>query len=148
MHLAPSEFNIKIHGESYHVKIGGMGHQGEGGYPYFIYVDDQLEEVFVESLVEVVPSEVGKIDRKAGGHSARPKATEDGDVTTAMPGTVVSIKVRVGDRVKAGDTVLTVEAMKLENEIHTPIDGEVKEIYVTEGDKVNPDEVLVVVRGD
>ncbi|HEX9756622.1 MAG TPA: sodium-extruding oxaloacetate decarboxylase subunit alpha [Nitrospiria bacterium] len=147
IHLAPSEFNIKVHGESYHIKIGGMGHPGEGGYPYFIYVDDQLEEVFVESLVEVVPSEVGRIDRKAGGHSARPKATEDGDVTTAMPGTVVSVKIRVGDMVKAGDTVLTVEAMKMENEIHTPINGEVKQIYVTEGDKVNPDEVLVVVRG-
>jgi pyruvate carboxylase subunit B len=64
-----------------------------------------------------------------------------------MPGTVVSVKVRVGDSVRAGDTVLTVEAMKMENEIHTPIDGEIKQIYVAEGDKVNPDEVLVVVRG-
>jgi len=145
-HLAPREFNIKVHGERYHVKIGGVGHPTEEGYPYFIYVDDQLEEVLVESLVEVVPSEVGKIDRKAGGHSIRPKVTEKGDVTTAMPGTVVSIKVKVGDKVKAGDTVLTVEAMKMENEIHTPIKGNVKEIFVVEGDKVNPDEVLVVVR--
>ena len=145
-HLAPREFNIKVHGETYHVKIGGLGHPTEEGYPYFIYVDDQLEEVLVESLVEVVPSEIGKIDRKAGGHSIRPKATEKGDVTTAMPGAVVSIKVKVGDKVKAGDTVLTVEAMKMENEIHTPINGYVKQIFVVEGDKVNPDEVLVVVR--
>jgi pyruvate carboxylase subunit B len=145
-HLAPSEFNIKVHGETYRVKIGGMGHPGEGGYPYFIYVDDQLEEVLVESLVEVVPSESGRIDRKVRGHSIRPKATHEGDVTTAMPGTVVSIKVHVGDRVKAGDMVLTVEAMKMEHEVHTPIDGQVMEIHVSEGDKVNPDEVLVVVR--
>ena len=100
----------------------------------------------VESLVEVLPSEKGKIDRKAGGHSIRPKATEKGDVTTAMPGSVVSIKVKIGDKVKAGDTLLTVEAMKMENEIHTPINGHVKQIFVVEGDKVNPDEVLVVVR--
>jgi pyruvate carboxylase subunit B len=59
---------------------------------------------------------------------------------------VVSIKVKVGDTVRAGDTVLLVEAMKMENEIHTPIAGEVKNIYVSEGDRVNPDEVLVAVR--
>jgi pyruvate carboxylase subunit B len=39
-----------------------------------------------------------------------------------------------------------VEAMKLETEVHSPIDGEVLAIYVNEGDRVNPDEVLVVVR--
>ncbi|MFQ5454596.1 MAG: sodium-extruding oxaloacetate decarboxylase subunit alpha [Nitrospirota bacterium] len=144
--LAPSEFNIKVHGETYKVKIGGMGHPGEGGRPFFLYVDDQLEEVMVESLVEVVPSEVGKIDTKIGGRSIRPKVSHEGDVVTAMPGSVVSIKVSIGDRVKAGETVLIIEAMKMENEIHTPVSGEIKDIYVKEGDKVNPDEVLVRVR--
>lgn len=146
-HLAPSEFNIKLHGETYHVKVGGMGHPGEGGRPYFIYVDDQLEEVIVESLVEVVPSVSGVIDARATGHSIRPKAREEGDVTTPMPGTVVKVKVNKGDKVEAGDTVLVIEAMKMENEIHTPISGTVKKIYVSEGDNVNPDEVLLVVRG-
>ena len=41
---------------------------------------------------------------------------------------------------------IAIEAMKLENEVHTPIAGEVKLIHVLEGDRVNPDEVLVVVR--
>lgn len=144
-HLAPSEFNIKLHGETYHVKIGGMGHPGEGGRPYFIYVDDQLEEILVDSLVEVVPSVSGVIDVKSTGHSIRPRATEEGDVTTPMPGAVVKIKVRIGDKVEAGDTVLIVEAMKMENEVHTPVSGVVEKIYVAEGDSVNPDEVLVVV---
>jgi len=144
--IAPTEFTIKVHGETYQVKIGGMGHPGEGGRPYFIYIDDQLEEVMVESLVEVVPSIDGQIDTKAVGQSIRPKATQEGDITTAMPGVVVSVKVRVGDRLEAGDTVLIVEAMKLETEVHSSIAGEVKAIYVNEGDRVNPDEVLVVVR--
>jgi pyruvate carboxylase subunit B len=144
--IAPTEFTIKLHGETYQIKIGGMGHPGEGGRPYFIYVDDQLEEVMVESQVEVVPSIDGQIDTKAVGQSIRPKATQEGDITTAMPGVVVSIKVRVGDRLNTGDTVLIVEAMKLETEVHSPISGEVKAIYVNEGDRVNPDEVLVVVR--
>ena len=145
-HLAPSEFNIKLHGEKYHVKVGGMGHPGEGGRPFFIYVDDQLQEVLVESLVEVVPSISGVIDARSTGHSIRPKAKEVGDVTTPMPGAVVRIRVKVGDKVEAGDTVLIVEAMKMENEVHTPISGVVEKIYVSEGDSVNPDEVLVQVR--
>lgn len=49
-----------------------------------------------------------------------------------------------GDKVKAGDTTLVIEAMKMENEMHTPITGEVKDIK--EGDSVNPDEALIVVR--
>jgi pyruvate carboxylase subunit B len=146
--LAPSEFNVKVHGETYHVKIGGMGHPGEGGKPYFIYVDGQLEEVMVESLLEVVPSAEGKIDTQVGGRSTRPKATHEGDVTTPMPGVVVKVKITVGHRVKAGETVLVVEAMKMQNEVHTPIGGLIKAVYVDEGDRVNPDEVLVEVRPD
>ncbi len=144
--LAPSEFHVKVHGETFHVKVGGMGHPGEGGRPYFIYIDGQLEEVMVESLLEVVPSAAGRIDSHAGGRSTRPKATHEGDVTTPMPGAVVGVKVRQGDRVKAGQTVLVVEAMKMQSEVHTPIGGIVKAIYVVEGDRANPDEVLVEVR--
>jgi len=145
-HLAPSEFNLKLHGETYHVKVGGMGHPGEGGRPFFIYVDDLLQEVLVESLVEVVPSISGVIDARSTGHSIRPKAKEVGDVTAPMPGSVVRIMVKIGEKVEAGDTVLIVEAMKMENEVHTPITGVVEKIYVSEGDNVNPDEVLVQVR--
>lgn len=145
-HLAPSEFMVHVHGESYHIKVGGKGHKSEGKRPYFMYVDNQLVEVLVEPLVEVLPSEEGKIDIKALGQSIRPKAQEEGDVTTPMPGSVVKIRAKKGDKVKAGDTVLVVEAMKMENEIHTPIDGEVQEIFVSEGDMVNPDEVLIKVR--
>lgn len=143
--IAPSEFSVKVHGETFHVKVGGMGHPGEGGRPYFIYIDGQLEEVMVESQLEVVESEEGRIDRRAGGRSTRPKVAGEGDVTTPMPGSVVAIKVRVGSKVKAGQVVLVIEAMKMQSEVHTPVAGVVKAIYVKEGDRVNPDEVLVQV---
>jgi len=146
--LTPSEFNVKVHGETFHVKVGGMGHPGEGGRPYFLYVDGHLEEVMVESLLEVVPSAAGKIDAQTGGRSTRPKAAHEGDVTTPMPGAVVGIKVQLGERVKAGQTVLIVEAMKMQSEVHTPIAGVVKAIHVAEGDRVNPDEVLVEIRAE
>lgn len=63
-----------------------------------------------------------------------------------MPGTVVKLKVKKGDKVNAGDTVVIVEAMKMENEIHSPIDGTVEEIYIKEGDMVNPDEVMIRIK--
>jgi pyruvate carboxylase subunit B len=144
--LAPSEFNINVHGESYHIKVGGKGHKSEGKRPYFVWVDNQLVEVLIEPLMEVLPSEEGKISPNVGGQSKRPKPKEQGDVTAPMPGTVIRLKVKVGDNVKAGDTVLIIEAMKMENEVHTPVSGEVKEIHVKEGDSVNPDEALVIVR--
>lgn len=145
--LAPSEFMINVHGEAFHVKVGGKGHKTDGKRPYFLYVDNSLVEVIVEPLVEVLPSEEGMIDtKKTSGSSKRPKAEAPGDITTAMPGSVVKMKVAQGDTVKEGDTILIVEAMKMENEIHTPVGGTVEEIFVSEGDVVNPDEVLVRIR--
>ncbi|MCL4558362.1 MAG: sodium-extruding oxaloacetate decarboxylase subunit alpha [Deltaproteobacteria bacterium] len=144
--LAPSEFNIKLHGEMYHIKIAGSGQRTESPRMFFVYVDGKLEEVLVEPLVEVVASQEGELIPKAAITMERPKATEIGDVTATMPGKVSAIKVKKGDRVIAGDPVLIIEAMKMENEVHTPIDGMVYEIYVNEGDTVNPDEALIRIR--
>ena len=144
--LAPTEFNITIHGEEYHIQIDGSGHKSEDVRPFYVKVDQILEEVFVETLTEVVPTSDGNIDvKRASKGSKRPKATKDSDVTSPMPGRIVAINVAEGDSVEAGDTVLTVEAMKMENPVHAPVSGTVQSIYVQEGDNVNPDECLVEV---
>jgi pyruvate carboxylase subunit B len=145
--LAPTEFNITIHGEEYHIKIEGSGHPTDDLRPYFVKVDNVLEEVFVETLTEVVPTLDGRnIDSsKASKGSRRPKAKKDSDVTSPMPGKIVSVNVAEGASVKAGDTVLTVEAMKMENPVHAPVSGTVKAIHVAEGDSVNPDECLMEI---
>lgn len=144
-HLAPSEFIVTVHGESYRIKVAGAGHRVEGKRPFFISVDNRLEEVMIESLTEVIPTTAGEIERPSITQSVRPKARKEGDVTTPIPGKVTSIKVAVGAKVAEGDTVLTVEAMKMENEVHTPISGTVKKILVKIGDSVNPDETLIEV---
>jgi len=108
-------------------------------------VNNQLVEVIVEPLQEVVPSEEGKVELKPK-ESVRPRPSQPGDITSPMPGTIIKITVKKGDTVKAGDTVVIVEAMKMENEIHSPVDGMVEEIYVKEGDMVNPDEVIIRIR--
>ncbi len=144
--LAPSEFNVKLHGEMYHIRIAGAGQRTENPRMFFVYVDGKLEEVIVEPLVEVVTSQEGELIPKAAIKTERPKATEVGDVTTTIPGKISSIKVKKGDRVIAGDAVMVIEAMKMESEVHTPIDGVVYEIYVNDGDTVNPGEALIRIR--
>ncbi len=145
--LAPTEFNITIHGEEYHIKIEGTGHVEDDLKPYYVKVDNVLEEVYLETLTEMVPTLDGRsIDAgKVSKGSKRPKARNDSDVTTPMPGRIVAINVKEGDTVAAGDTVVTVEAMKMENPVHAPVAGTVKAIYVAEGDTVNPDECLIEI---
>ena len=66
-------------------------------------------------------------------------------ITAPMPGKIIAIKVAAGQAVKEGDLVLTLEAMKMENEIFAGASGTVKEIRVSEGAAVNPGDVLVVI---
>ncbi|MFQ5735966.1 MAG: sodium-extruding oxaloacetate decarboxylase subunit alpha [Thermodesulfobacteriota bacterium] len=144
-HLAPSEFNVTVHGETYKIKVSGAGHKEANKRPFFITVDNRLEEVMIESLTEVIPTTAGEIESSSTAQSFRPKAKKEGDVTTPIPGKVTSIKVTVGAKVSEGDTLLTVEAMKMENEVHTPVKGTVKKILVKIGDAVNPDETLIEI---
>ncbi len=143
--LAPSEFNVTVHGETYKIKIAGVGHKSDQKRPFFINVDGIMEEIVIESLTEIVPSAGGEIVGENIARSKRPSPKRDGDVYAPMPGKISKIMVKIDDSVKAGDTILIVEAMKMENEIHTPIDGIVKDIYIKEGDNVNPDETLIYV---
>ena len=59
-----------------------------------------------------------------------------------MPGTVLGVKVNVGDTVTAGQTMIVIEAMKMENEIVAPVAGKVASINVKTGDSVDTDQVM------
>ena len=72
-----------------------------------------------------------------------PLATQDKCVVAPMPGAVVKINCRPGEMVKKGDVIIVLEAMKMENEIHSPMDGVVREVNVKEGMTVSPEEVMV-----
>jgi pyruvate carboxylase subunit B len=63
-----------------------------------------------------------------------------------MPGTIVDVKVKAGDTVAAGDGVLVIEAMKMENEIQSPKSGIVIAVHVKKGDSVTPDETLIEIQ--
>ncbi len=73
-------------------------------------------------------------------------SAEGGTVIEApMPGKILRVSVSVGTAVKAGDVLLILEAMKMENEISAPSAGTVKEIRAREGDSVNSGDALVVL---
>ncbi len=69
----------------------------------------------------------------------------DGTVIAPMPGTVISIAVTDGDTVSKGQTLLILEAMKMENEIMAPCDGTVQEVKISQGTSVNAGDILVEV---
>lgn len=67
------------------------------------------------------------------------------EVTAPMPGNILDIKVNVGDSVAANQVVIVLEAMKMENDIVTPVAGTVASINVTKGQAVNSGDVLITV---
>ncbi|MFA5081435.1 MAG: sodium-extruding oxaloacetate decarboxylase subunit alpha [Hydrogenophilaceae bacterium] len=149
---APNEFNVTLHGETYHIRITGSGRGDDTERPFYVHIDGVSEEVLVETLDEIELTAGASTARKssdkpgpaAGGK--RPRPSHAGHVTTAMPGTIVDVKVKVGDKVKAGDGILIIEAMKMENEVQAAVSGTVVAVYVAKGDAVTPDQVLVEIQ--
>ena len=62
-----------------------------------------------------------------------------------MPGMIIDYKVKEGDKIKSGDVVVVLEAMKMENSLTSPSDGVVKKIHFHAGSSVSKDEVLCVI---
>ena len=77
--------------------------------------------------------------------AAREKAGAKGTVGSPMPGVVVGVKVKVGDKIKEGDTVATLSAMKMETSVPATSSGVVKRVLVNVGDKVDGDDLLVEI---
>lgn len=151
---APNEFHITLHGETYHIKLTGSGNAGDEERAFFVSVDGVTEEVRVDTLSEV---EVGAGENRKGrtkngaatsktDSGKRPRPTHQGHVKPAMPGTIVEVLVTAGQRVKAGDPVLVIEAMKMENEVQAPVGGTVVGVFVSKGDAVTPDEALLEIQ--
>ena len=75
--------------------------------------------------------------------AAAPAAGEQ--ICAPMPGNILDVKVKAGDSVKAGNTLLILEAMKMENEISAPQDGTIASVNVRKGDVVNSGDLLITM---
>jgi pyruvate carboxylase subunit B len=142
---APTEFNVALHGESYHVKVTGAGPKNQMLRHFYFMVDGVPEEIVVETLDEIVLEGGTQGAVQSNIASKRRRPTEPGDVGVRMPCNVLEVPVKVGQKVSAGQAVLVTEAMKMETEVTAPIGGVVKAVHVVKGEPANPDEVLIEI---
>ncbi|HPY64545.1 MAG TPA: biotin/lipoyl-binding protein [Bacillota bacterium] len=118
------------------------------GEEYFV----EVEEVKAESSAPVprsvkaapaAPAPVVSAPKAA----APPATSAGGDIVKApLQGTILSVDVAPGDQVKAGDNLVVIEAMKMENEIVAPHDGEIAQVHVERGVVVSSGDLLVTFK--
>lgn len=142
---APTEFNVALHGESYHIKITGTSPKKDMLRHFYFMVDGVPEEIVVETLDEIVLDGGTQGAVQSNIASKRRRPTEEGDVVVGMPCNVLDVLVKIGQQVTAGQPVLVTEAMKMETEVTAPITGTVKAIHVVKGEPANPNEVLIEI---
>ncbi|MBN2852320.1 MAG: biotin/lipoyl-binding protein [Clostridia bacterium] len=117
------KFLIKVNGTDYEVEVEEIG----GSQPVV-----QTVKPAVTAKVEAPKAAAPVAAGKAGAVK----------VTSPMPGTILGVKVKQGDTVKKGDTIIILEAMKMENEIPAPQDGVISSINVETGASVESGQLL------
>lgn len=141
------EYKYKINGNTYKVAVGDIDNnvaQVEvNGIPYKVEIDAPQKPVTIVNA----PRPAAAPRTESGAKViTKPAATGSGhQVKAPLPGTVLSISVKAGDTVKAADTVVVLEAMKMENAIHAGRDGKVASISVNPGDAVLEGAVLLTL---
>lgn len=135
------QYRFKINGNDYNVVInsteGKTASVTVNGTPYQV----ELEEA-PAAPVQAVPAQSAPIQTAPAAApvpapAAKPAASGAGKaVTSPLPGVIISVKVNVGDSVKAGQEVAVLEAMKMENSIEATHDGTVTAVHVAKGDSV------------
>ena len=112
---------------------------------YEIEIDGQVYHVKVRELPDdAVMTEQPKADSGKSTADVAPQ-TEGKSMLAPMAGTVLRILVKEGQRVKKGENLIVLEAMKMENEIVADEDGVVRRILVKENDSVESDQALLIL---
>lgn len=132
-----SKYRITLEGKTYEMDVELIG---EGGAP--------KQAVKKEAPKAAVSAPVSAPAASAAPSASAAKAAGAGSgaVIAPMPGTVIKIVKNVGDEVKAGELVLILEAMKMENEISAPVSGTIASINCTAGGTVAGGDVLFEVK--
>ncbi len=119
-----------------------------------VWINGERHRLEVRNVRRVQSSLFYSKDRRSQGsargtagiaNTAGMSSPEEEIIHSPLPGSVISIKVKVGDHVKDGSTILVLEAMKMQNEILSHRDGIVREIRVAEGELVESGNILVVI---
>lgn len=123
-------YSLLVNSCSYEVQVHG------NGVDYQVILNQRRYGVTVES-------ERARLLKSLT--SAQGKREEIQEIKAAMPGLVVKVEVKEGDRVRPGDGLVIVEAMKMENELRAPQQGVVKQIFVHKGMTVDQGQILVLI---
>lgn len=137
------EFQISIGGKAYTVTLQEVSKTK----PFAIKVGEASFKVELKTptlMQKAVPA-AEQAPPTIAVKAAKPKQAVSGTVTAPMAGKIISIKVKRGEQVKAGQVLCILEAMKMENEITAPTAGTVREILVSEGASVNEGDPLFVI---
>lgn len=140
------KFRVVVNGITYEVEVEEVGTEKVVSKPAaapVASVPERQEEVTTGPAKEA--REPVKKQNIPPASPASPAVAGGTKVEAPMPGTILDIRVKIGDSVSTGDVLLILEAMKMENEITAPQSGTVKEIVVSKGASVNSGDVLVVL---
>ncbi len=139
-------YKLKINGNEYNVDINEVEGQeiklDVNGTSYVVTVDQEIKQqkkAVARPAAQAAPATSGAAQK------GKAPAAAGNKVTTPLPGTILDVFVNVGDTVKSGQTVVLLEAMKMENNIEADCDGTVKEVKVRKGDSVLEGDILVVI---
>ena len=141
------KFKFNIRGNNYDVEIKNLeddvAEVEVNGSLYQVEIVKQLKETKTPKLVRSQVVHSGGSDTTKTSKPAAHKGV--GQVKAPLPGTILELKVSVGDSVKVGDVLLIMEAMKMENNIKSDKSGTIKEVKVNASDSVLEGDVLIVV---
>lgn len=155
------EIEIKRDSEKVFARVDEREYEIEASEPepniYLFKNEGRIYQIFVSPQTDFAAPfkvnvgnhqlEIKTFDPKKLRGSGVLNAKADGiaEIKTAMPGKLVRVLTQVGAEIKAGEGVLVVEAMKMQNEMKSPKDGIVKEIRFSEGATVNAGDVLAII---
>ena len=134
------EYKFKINGNEYNVAVkkveGKIAEVNVNGVDYSIEMENAPAAAAVAAAPAAAAAPVAAQAPAQAAPAAAPQPAAAKDVTSPLPGVILSVNVAVGDKVKAGQKVAVLEAMKMENDIESDFDGTVTAIHVNKGDSV------------
>lgn len=139
------QYKMKINGQNYEAQVVEFNHNNAklivNGVDFVVEFnnDDLTNKPQVIQIDRTIPSVP---EMKTASSSVA------NDIKAPIPGVVISILKNEGDRVKTGDILLTLEAMKMESEILAPNDGTIEKIYIKEKSPVQEGDILVKIATD
>jgi len=150
------EIKLEIQGKEYQVKIEEFGPKeakiSVNGNTYEVGLKDLGEQIIIEHAAFAAPApaktqtapQVSAPAPSTAPVSSGP-ASGNAQVIAPLPGLILNVLVKVGDKVNAGQKIMIMEAMKMENDITAGISGTVKTLNVKNGDNISEGDVLAVI---